>query len=59
MGNRRKIAVLGAGGWGTALAIMASNYGNEVALWSPFKEEVSGIQRFGETKAAARRPGSA
>lgn len=50
MGNRRKIAVLGTGGWGTALAIMASNYGNEVALWSPFKEEVSGIQRFGENK---------
>ncbi len=35
-----KISVLGSGGWGIALAISAYNNGNEVNLWSPFREEV-------------------
>lgn len=35
-----KISVLGAGGWGMALAISAFNNGNEVAIWSPFENEV-------------------
>ena len=45
-----KIAVLGAGGWGTALAIMANQYGHAVSLWSPFAEEVEAIRRFDEHK---------
>lgn len=36
-----KITVLGSGGWGMALALSAFKNGCEVALWSPFKEEVS------------------
>jgi glycerol-3-phosphate dehydrogenase (NAD(P)+) len=35
-----KITVLGSGGWGMALAISAFNNQNEVALWSPFEQEV-------------------
>lgn len=35
-----KITVLGAGGWGMALAISAYGVGNNVTIWSPFKEEV-------------------
>ena len=35
-----KITVLGSGGWGMALAISAFKNGCDVALWSPFKEEV-------------------
>ncbi len=35
-----KITVLGSGGWGMALAISAYQNGNQVTLWSPFKEEV-------------------
>ena len=35
-----KITVLGAGGWGMALALSACNNGCEVTIWSPFKEEV-------------------
>ncbi|HHV51350.1 MAG TPA: NAD(P)-dependent glycerol-3-phosphate dehydrogenase [Clostridiales bacterium] len=50
MSSKRKISVLGAGGWGTALAIMAQNYGNSVLLWSPFEEEIANIRRFGENK---------
>ena len=34
------IAVLGAGGWGMALAISATGAGNNVTIWSPFEEEV-------------------
>lgn len=44
------IAVIGAGGWGTALAVMADKYGNTVSLWSPFEEEVAAIRRYDEHK---------
>ncbi len=36
-----KITVLGAGGWGMALAISAYNKGNKVSIWSPFEDEVN------------------
>lgn len=45
-----KIAVLGAGGWGTALAVMAGKYGHQISLWSPFEEEVAMIRRHSENK---------
>ena len=35
-----KVTVLGSGGWGMALALVAHNNGCDVTLWSPFKEEV-------------------
>ncbi len=34
-----KIAVVGSGGWGTALALLLADKGNSVKLWSYFKEE--------------------
>lgn len=43
-----RIMVLGAGGWGTALAVMSNTYGNTVTLWSPFAEEIVSIRRDGE-----------
>ncbi|MBQ9106839.1 MAG: NAD(P)-dependent glycerol-3-phosphate dehydrogenase [Clostridia bacterium] len=43
-----KIAVLGSGGWGTALAVMLSNKGHDVSLWSVFPEEIEGIKAAGE-----------
>ncbi len=42
------ISVLGAGGWGTALAVMADRHGHSVTLWSPFQEEVESIRRHGQ-----------
>ena len=42
------ISVLGSGGWGTALAVMADREGHDVRLWSPFEQEVSDIRRHGE-----------
>lgn len=44
------IVVLGAGGWGTALAIMAHRHGNAVTLWSAFSEELDSIRRHGQHK---------
>lgn len=44
------IAVLGSGGWGTALAVLAHREGHTVSLWSPFQEELDAIRRDGEHK---------
>ena len=33
-----KTAVLGSGGWGTALALVLLENGNDVKLWSYFEE---------------------
>ena len=35
-----KITILGAGGWGMALALLCYNNGHTVNLWSPFETEV-------------------
>ncbi len=39
----KKIVVLGAGGWGLALALTAYDAGNSVAVWSPFEDEVNAL----------------
>lgn len=36
-----KVSVLGAGSWGTALAILLANNGHEVTLWSVLEPEVT------------------
>lgn len=38
MSQQTRIAVLGDGGWGTALSILLHNKGHHVRLWSPFPE---------------------
>lgn len=38
-----KITVLGAGGWGTALAMAARSKGHAATLWTPFEEEANHI----------------
>ncbi|SFR99403.1 NAD(P)H-dependent glycerol-3-phosphate dehydrogenase [Anaeromicropila populeti] len=35
-----KVSLLGAGSWGTALAILLANNGHEVTLWSALQDEV-------------------
>ena len=37
----KKIGVLGAGSWGTALAITLANNGHEVMLWSALESEIT------------------
>jgi glycerol-3-phosphate dehydrogenase (NAD(P)+) len=40
-----RIAILGAGGWGTALGVVAGRAGHEVRLWSRGAEVVEAINR--------------
>lgn len=37
----KKISLLGAGSWGTALAILLANNGHEVTLWSALETEIT------------------
>ncbi|MCL2578939.1 MAG: NAD(P)-dependent glycerol-3-phosphate dehydrogenase [Oscillospiraceae bacterium] len=43
-----KIFIMGAGGFGTALAIMANKIGHSVTLWSPFEEEIAELGKHRE-----------
>ena len=45
-----KLLILGAGGFGTALAVMCSRIGHEVALWSPHRESVERLREERENK---------
>jgi hypothetical protein len=44
-GNMRRVAVIGAGSWGTALGIFAARAGHQVKLWSRNRDVVSSINR--------------
>jgi glycerol-3-phosphate dehydrogenase [NAD(P)+] len=45
-----KITVIGAGSWGTALALHFARHGNEVALWTRNPEQVRTLQAERENK---------
>lgn len=45
-----KIAVLGSGGFGMSMAIMADKMGHDVTVWSAFTDEIKAIKRDGEHK---------
>ena len=45
------VAVMGTGGWGTALAVLLHGNGHKVALWGRLPEEVEPIIAAGENKA--------
>ena len=46
-----KVAVIGDGGWGTALAVALHNNGHDVTVWGPFAENIEAIQRDGVNTA--------
>jgi glycerol-3-phosphate dehydrogenase (NAD(P)+) len=48
--NDKKVAVLGAGSWGTALAVLLAKKGYEVKLWVYMKEEYEAIIKNNENK---------
>ncbi len=45
-----KVTILGAGGWGLALALAARRSGNDVAVWSPFGNEIDELCANRESK---------
>lgn len=45
-----KISVIGSGGWGTAVAIMLSENGHDVTLWSYLKDESEDLKKYRENK---------
>ncbi len=44
------IAIIGAGSWGTALAVVLSNNGHSVTVWSILEDEVEMLRRDREQK---------
>lgn len=50
-----KIGVIGAGSWGTALALLLYNNGNQVVLWSIIQEEVDMLKE--KREHASKLPG--
>lgn len=45
-----KIAVIGSGGWGTAIAILLSSRGHNVYLWSWIQEETDRLKKDRENQ---------
>jgi len=45
-----RIAVIGAGSWGTALAVLMARNGNGIQLWSHDPDQVSALARDGENR---------
>ena len=48
--RRSRIAVLGAGSWGTALAVLLRANGHRVRLWDHFSDHVADLQRDRENR---------
>ncbi|MGI5958824.1 MAG: NAD(P)H-dependent glycerol-3-phosphate dehydrogenase [Massiliimalia sp.] len=42
--------ILGAGGFGTSLAVLLHQYGYDVILWSAFEREINEMRRYGENR---------
>ena len=45
-----KIAVIGSGSWGTAMALHMAGSGNQVYMWSWIQEETDRLNRDRENK---------
>lgn len=51
MCNKSRIAVLGAGSWGSALAILLGRNGHSVALWDHYPGHIGNLIADGENRA--------
>jgi glycerol-3-phosphate dehydrogenase (NAD(P)+) len=45
-----RVAVLGDGGWGTALALLLHGNGHRVTVWGPFEDNVADVRARGENR---------
>ncbi len=48
-----KIGLIGAGSWGSALAVLLHNNGHEVCIWSALEQEITMLRETHEHKALA------
>ncbi len=48
--NKNRVAILGTGAWGTALATVLLNTGNSVAMWGINDKEISDLKKQKNTK---------
>ena len=46
-----KVSVVGAGSWGTALAMLSCNNGHDTMLWSHREEQAEELRTARENKA--------
>ncbi len=46
----KKIGIIGAGSWGTALAVLLNNNGQQVTVWSVIEDEIEMLKREREHK---------
>lgn len=44
----KRVAVIGDGGWGTALAMVLHDAGHDVTVWGPFPDYIDRIRASGE-----------
>lgn len=47
---KKKISVIGSGGWGTAISCLLLKNGHDVTLWSYQKEESDNLKKYKENK---------
>jgi len=45
-----RVVVIGDGGWGTALALVAHHNGHETRVWGAFEDNIAAIRRDGENR---------
>ena len=46
----RRVSVIGAGSWGTALAVMLDKNGHDVTIWARRKESIENMKKYRENK---------
>ena len=51
MTNKKKVTVIGDGGWGTALGLIAFENGHDVTIWGPFADYIETVKASRENKS--------
>ena len=49
-----KVSVIGAGSWGTALALLLSKNGHDVTMWSILEDEIRMLDKSVSTNQSFR-----